>query len=91
MARVKYVPERRWTREVAAQLQSETMDAARSVLAFAEADDPKGRYTMRPATVEAGRNNELRPGAIVEEVERSWRGARNRTLVRASQQAGGYP
>lgn len=90
MARVKYTPERRWTREVSSQLLPATMDAAREVLAFAETDDPTGRYTMRPATVEAGWNNELRQGVVVEEVERSWRGARKRTLVRASQQADGY-
>lgn len=90
MARTKYTPERGWTRDVSAQLQSgPAADAARAVQAFAEADDRHGRYTARPAVVTAGQSNEARAGYVVEEQERSWSGVHKRTLVRASQQAGG--
>lgn len=85
MARTKYTPERGWTRDVARMVHADVMDAAGTVQAFAEADDPTGRYTTRTATVHAGWQNEARPGAIVEEVERSWRGAAQRTLARAAE------
>lgn len=86
--KVTYTPERKWTRDVAAQIQPDgTAGAAREVLAFAQSDDPRGDYKMRPAVVTAGRGNEKRAGYIVEEQARSWSGVYKRTLVRASQQA----
>lgn len=84
----KYEPDPRGIRELAQDpaIQSAALAAGSAVQSWAKNDDPTGDYSVRPATVPSGWDNEPRAGAIVEET-REGEGAARRSLVRASQEA----
>lgn len=88
MARARYTPDRNGVRELGRSpgVQSVAMEGARTVQAFAAADDREGEYVARPATVPVGWRNEPRAGAVVREAVRG-NGAWLRTLARAAEQA----
>ena len=85
MGKVKYTPDPAGLREIAQSsgVQAAALDAARTVSAVARADDPRGDYAERPATVTGGWANERRAGATVDETRRG-DGARKRSLARAA-------
>lgn len=66
------------------QLGRVAQSAAQDLAAAANQADPSGRYEVAPKTVLAGWKNERRAGAVVREGTPSWRGRRERTLVRVA-------
>lgn len=62
------------------------VDAGRAVAEWAKVNDPKGDYDVQEVGVPAGRQNDIRAGAVVTETvagEGRWK----RTLARAAQEA----
>lgn len=89
MARgTKYHPEIRGLREIGAsrQVRQLSLDGARRVAEHAQRDNPRGSYSVSPATVVTGWDHERRAGAQVVE-ERPGQGPQRRSLARAAQEA----
>ena len=88
MARVKYTPDRNGFRQMTREswVEDAAMVGADAIAAWARLNDPTGEYQAQPAGVAAGRQNEIRAGAVVTETERGL-GNFKRTLARAAQEA----
>lgn len=88
MARVKYTPDYAGVRDFGREpfIGEACVDAGRAVAAWAKDNDPDGEYDVQEVGVPAGRNNEIRAGAVVTETKQG-RGAFKRTLARAAQEA----
>lgn len=85
MAKFNYQPIPSGLKEIGQSpaVQAACVSAAGQGLSFANMDDPEGSYEVRPAQVPTGWSSETRAGAILEETESSYEGARRRTLVRS--------
>lgn len=88
MARVKYTPDRGGMRELGREafIGQAAVEAGNAVAAWARGNDPDGEYGVQEVGVPAGRENEVRAGAVVTETQRG-RGHFKRTLARAAQEA----
>ena len=85
---VKYTPDYRGTREFGREsfIGQVAVDAGRAVADWARLNDPDGAYEVQEVGVAAGRQNEIRAGAVVTETE-AGQGRWRRTLARAAQEA----
>ena len=85
---VKYTPDPAGVREFGREpfIGALSVDAGRAVAEWAKNDDPTGDYDVQEVGVPAGRQNEIRAGAVVTETVRG-KGHFKRTLVRAAQEA----
>lgn len=85
----RYQPDRTGIRELGREpaIGDACLTAARRVAEWANREDPAGAYQARPASIPAGRNNEIRRGAIVEETA-SGKGSELRVLARAVNEVG---
>ena len=85
---VKYTPDYRGMRDFGRErfIGALAVDAGRVVAAWAKANDPGGEYDVQEVGVPAGRQNDIRAGAVVTETKRD-RGHYKRTLARAAQEA----
>lgn len=85
---VRYTPDFAGMREFGREafIGQAAVDAGRAVAAWAETNDPDGEYEVQEVGVTAGRQNDLRAGAVVTETVRG-KGHFKRTLARAAQEA----
>lgn len=85
---VKYTPDYRGMRDFGREtfIGALSVDAGRAVAEWAKVNDPEGEYSVDEVGVPAGRQNEIRAGAVVTETTRG-RGHFKRTLARAAQEA----
>ena len=88
MGSVKYTPDYNGMRNFGREsfVGQAAVDAGRSVAAWAQSNDPTGGYSVQEVGVTAGRQNDMRAGAVVTETT-SGRGRWKRTLARAAQEA----
>jgi len=85
---VKYTPDYGGMRELGREsfIGALSVDAGRAVAEWAKVNDPDGDYDVQEVGVPAGRQNDIRAGAVVTETKRG-RGHFKRTLARAAQEA----
>lgn len=87
MADVKYTPRNDGVAKLArgAAVQDVSLRAAQRIANTARSIAPKTEYTVSPAQVTAGWNNETRAGAIVSDTRKSLQGGRKQSLKKAIQ------
>lgn len=85
---VRYTPDHKGMRDFGREafIGEAAVEAGRAVAAWARNNDPKGDYGAQEVGVTAGRNNEMRAGAVVTETVQG-EGRWKRTLARAAQEA----
>lgn len=87
MADVKYTPNNDGVKRLgtSAVVRDVSLRAARRIADDARSIAPKTEYTVTPAEVTAGWNNEPRAGAMVSDTRKSMQGGRKQSLKRAIQ------